>query len=280
MSQTLELHRLEPFGVEVRGVDLRTVDDGQRSELAALLRQSHLLLFRGQELAAEDQVTLLRSFGTVLDEHHNGTHHTFVSNTREDAAVKWSSRLPFHSDLGFTPSPYLGISLYALEIDDDMPTVYANALAACRDLPSELRAAVAAQKVVNAFGLDREAYHDDHRLRIQDLPAGTDMALYPHDEFPVIDRHPITGDEFLRYSEMQTSYVAGVSERESEALIARLYEHLYRPDHVYEHHWEVGDLVLWDNVALQHGRPEFPGSAHRTLRRVVLGSQTMLDIYN
>ena len=43
---------------------------------------------------------------------------------------------------------------------------------------------------------------------------------------------------------------------------------LYAPANVFEHQWAPGDLALWDNFALQHGRPEWPVSAPRSLRRV------------
>jgi taurine dioxygenase len=31
------------------------------------------------------------------------------------------------------------------------------------------------------------------------------------------------------------------------ALLRQVFEHLYRPEHLYEHHWFNGDLVIWDN---------------------------------
>jgi hypothetical protein len=33
--------------------------------------------------------------------------------------------------------------------------------------------------------------------------------------------------------------------------------------------WRLGDLVLWDNIALQHARAAVNPSSRRTLRRVV-----------
>ena len=41
---------------------------------------------------------------------------------------------------------------------------------------------------------------------------------------------------------------------------------------MYEHHWRNGDLVIWDNVALQHARPPIADGTRRTLRRVVCGT--------
>ena len=51
-------------------------------------------------------------------------------------------------------------------------------------------------------------------------------------------------------------------------LLDELFAHLYDPAHMYEHTWQQGDLVVWDNLATQHGRPDvqFEGPA-RTLRK-------------
>jgi alpha-ketoglutarate-dependent taurine dioxygenase len=52
-------------------------------------------------------------------------------------------------------------------------------------------------------------------------------------------------------------------------LLEALFEHLYAPeDKVLAHHWRTGDLVLWDNLALQHARPNVGiEGPTRTLRK-------------
>jgi taurine dioxygenase len=50
---------------------------------------------------------------------------------------------------------------------------------------------------------------------------------------------------------------------------------LYAPGNRYEHHWEPGDLVVWDNVGLQHARGAVGRGAPRTLRRIVIGGGWM-----
>jgi alpha-ketoglutarate-dependent taurine dioxygenase len=56
---------------------------------------------------------------------------------------------------------------------------------------------------------------------------------------------------------------------DSEALRAELHGYLYDPANIYRHDWAVGDLVIWNNVALQHSRPPLqPETGERTHRRV------------
>jgi taurine dioxygenase len=73
-----------------------------------------------------------------------------------------------------------------------------------------------------------------------------------------------------------TLRIDGMDDAASEALLEELFDHLYRPENVVEHHWRERDLVLWDNIALQHARPNImiEGPA-RTLRKTFAPAPTM-----
>jgi len=53
---------------------------------------------------------------------------------------------------------------------------------------------------------------------------------------------------------------------ESDALLAELFGYLYAPRHLYTQEWREGDLVIRDNITVQHCRPA-PNDAPRSLRR-------------
>jgi taurine dioxygenase len=75
-------------------------------------------------------------------------------------------------------------------------------------------------------------------------------------------------------NELHTERILGVSAADSDALLADLFDVLYDDTNTYSHSWAVGDLVLWDNVALHHGRRDFPRTEARPLQRVTLGLYT------
>ena len=82
-------------------------------------------------------------------------------------------------------------------------------------------------------------------------------------------KHPRTGKTILYVSQQMTSGIADLSDNESEALLEELFEHLYRDGAVYEHDWRNHDLVAWDNIAIQHARPNVSLEGPvRTLRKV------------
>jgi taurine dioxygenase len=56
---------------------------------------------------------------------------------------------------------------------------------------------------------------------------------------------------------------------DSDALIEELLSYLYRDDQIYEHVWKTGDIVIWDNLGVQHARKAISGGT-RTLQRVTI----------
>jgi hypothetical protein len=78
-----------------------------------------------------------------------------------------------------------------------------------------------------------------------------------------------TGRPYLLINASQTAYLIGMSEADSDALLEELFSHLYAEDSIYEHKWQRGDLVVWDNRALNHARGKIVGGT-RTLQRVTV----------
>jgi taurine dioxygenase len=256
-----------PFGVELTAVDLAGPLDEIADELRWLLDAHALLLVRGCSIDADALVRLGRVFGRVADDSRDGSFHAYVSNTRSDGHLR-EGGLPFHSDFMFTPFPYPLIALHALEAAPDAaPTRYASTVRAAAQLPPALRARVATLQTCNVADFTPEGQADIRRTRLLRLVDPPER-LYPRTLHPVIGRHPRTGAEFVTVSEYLTSHLVGVDEEEGEDLLDELWGTLYAPTNVYEHHWRPGDLVVWDNIALQHGRPEWPVTAARSLRRV------------
>ena len=256
----------DALGVEVRGLDLsRPLAPAEQDELRAAYRRHRLLLFRGQAVAVEDHVRMVRCLGPVREDD-NGIG--YVSNVRPGGFVP-EGRLFFHSDFAFTAEPCLGISLYALDVPAGCPTVWANAARAAAVLAPDVRAAVTGADALHLF--DLRLQRGDVRYREDELP---DDRLAPRWIHPVLMRHPDTGEEVLYVSQMQTDRVLGAD----RSLLECLLETLYDDSNTYAHDWSVGDIVVWDNVALQHARPVPPPAAPRTLHRVAIGERTIFDL--
>ena len=249
------------IGVEVRGIPATSFGDpALATTLGALLGRHHLLLFRERDLAVADQIAIMGQFGEVVDEGGNGLRHVFVSNAREDGVLTLGKRLVFHSDNVFTPDPLHVVSLYGLRvIDDTAPTRFANTVRACSLLGESMADELAAARALNLSGFAGGWY----RYRDAEVEPHHPRAVHP-----VITHDTWSGEAALMVSEQQTDRILDWPADVSEDTLQALFALLYQPDNVYEHQWREGDLVIWDNLALQHGRPELIRDGERTLRRV------------
>jgi taurine dioxygenase len=87
---------------------------------------------------------------------------------------------------------------------------------------------------------------------------------------PVVRTHPESGRRGLFVNPTFTTRIVELSRRESDALLALLYDHAAQPEHVFRHRWSTGDAVFWDNRSTLHRGVRDFGDAHRVLHRVTL----------
>jgi taurine dioxygenase len=269
------------LGVEVIGLDVaESMPVEILDELRQLLNRHGLLLFRAQTLTPERQVCLAGEFGPIAP-NGDGSLFKHVANNPTAGAIDFisESRLLMHSDLQFAPLPLLGLSLYGKSIGVGAPpTLFANAARAYEKLAPATKLRIESLMVLQAADL-RPGANLSYRPQLTQI-AGRPHAEFPRTVHPLAYRHPRTGSPVLFASEHQSVHVIGLTEADSEALIEELFAALYEPSNMYNHEWRTGDLLIWDNIMLQHGRPETPAGSPRVLRRVVLAShsQTYLEL--
>ena len=96
---------------------------------------------------------------------------------------------------------------------------------------------------------------------------------------PVVFTHPRTQERLLLVSDDHTDLIEGLPPDESLELLELLCDHIRKPAHCYEHHWQLDDVIVWDNIALQHARGENKlENGARTLRRLVLDSRPLTTL--
>lgn len=261
------------IGAEVTDIDLVSPDRGESTTttdidaLRAAFARRHLLVLRGPIMAGEVQAAFVGRFGRLLAERRLWG---YVSNVRDDGIVREGALL-FHSDFAFTVAPVDAISLHAVDVPaGGAPTLFANAVHAARALPLDLRTRLAGRRVLNIYDFHLP---NDHPMRVTEAHPRS-----PRCEHPVIGVHSRTGAPVVMANEMHTDHVVGVPAAESRALLTDLFAVLYADENVLEHRWQTGDLVLWDNVALHHGRRDIPRDEPRTLQRVTLGDYTPSEL--
>jgi taurine dioxygenase len=259
---SLAVSGLHPFGAEVDYDMRRPLDQEGRGALREHLYRHKLLVFRGQQLDAEDQLRIMGYLGVVLPPEKEHRELALDGDFGR-------SRIAYHADLIFTPKPYERLSLYAIEVEDDATTTrFVDATRAASRLPEALRRRVEALTAVNVTPLVQTHREIDYAFDER----------FTHHTRPVIVRHPVTGEPVLYVTEMQTAKICELPRAQSDDLLAELFGHLYAKDAVCEHSWRKGDLVIWDNIALQHGRDDQAQVSVRRLRRVIGAEQSFYEL--
>ncbi|GAB5470491.1 MAG: TauD/TfdA family dioxygenase [Rhodospirillales bacterium] len=249
------------LGVEIDHDLMAGLSEETFTEIEALYRAHHLLLFRKQDLSEEVQVAFARRFGPIS--HRNpaqGTRDTVLVSNVEPGGVLGQGVLHFHSDNTFFAEPLKAIGLYAVEVPPSGgDTLFSNAYLVYERLPEDLKAKVEGLSSHQLFD-----YQGDYNLRpsLDSAPADAQQALHP-----LVWEDPDSGRKALFLSEHTTAALPGLTPAEEEATIAALRAQIRDPAVIYRHRWQPGDFVFWDNVALQHAREPFDPAARRTLRR-------------
>jgi len=69
---------------------------------------------------------------------------------------------------------------------------------------------------------------------------------------PAVRTHPYTGKKVLYVFKGECVGIDGMETEEAVSLIDELAMTVTREEFVYRHKWQVGDILMWDNCAVQH----------------------------
>jgi taurine dioxygenase len=86
----------------------------------------------------------------------------------------------------------------------------------------------------------------------------------------LVHTHPVTGRKALYLDSTTTIGVEGMDESSGTALLDEIYAFATRPEFVYRHRWEIGDVVMWDNGFTMHRREPFDPAARRLMKRTTI----------
>ncbi len=263
------------LGAEISGIDLsKPITDDTFAQVARAFYDNQVVVFRKQQLTPEQQIAFTRRFGT-LEQHVRKEHRLegypeilIVSNVLngegkaigvEDAGRFW------HSDLSYKQVPSLLSALYAIEVPIQNGVVlgntnFASTTAAYDALPEPMKERLQGLKNVHSYvyyrGKNIQAQKQEQargdRVVQEHVLTQEHLQQVPDAEAPIVRTHPVTGRKGLFINEAHTSHIVGLPKAESDALLKEICQHIIKPEFQYEHRWQAGDLLMWDNIAAQH----------------------------
>lgn len=259
-----------PFGAEITDIDLsEPLPDAAFERIVDALHEHALICVRDQEITPRHHVDFSRRFGE-LEVHVQSSFHLdgypeiyCISNCVDDdgkpLGLAEAGRV-WHTDLSYMAEPSRCSLLHALEVphdDDGRPlgdTIFASARLSYAALPAETKARLEGLQAVHSY---RQVYEKivakskPGRQGLKPLSEAQKQKVPPATH-PLVIAHPFTGAPILFCNDGITERILGLSEAESEALLAELCAHTVRPEFTYAHKWRVGDLLIWDNIQTQH----------------------------
>jgi taurine dioxygenase len=258
----------------VSGVDLtkplsqRTVEGLRRA-----LAERHVLFFENQDLEPRAQRHFAARFGELhvhpLYPHVDGVPEITSIETRPDYLPDNDN---WHTDVTFIRNPPFGAVLTPRVLPPSGgDTLWSSTVAAYQGLSEPLRRLLDGLTAEHSF----EKGFPRHRWGSGEKAAQWEKAVASNP--PVV--HPVVrtiegGRRGLFVNSGFTSRILELAPKESDALLAFLFEHMAKPEFTIRWRWKLGDVAFWDNrLSTHYATVDFLSHPRRMNRAAILGDR-------
>jgi alpha-ketoglutarate-dependent taurine dioxygenase len=248
-------------------------------QLRALLQQRGVLIFPQVHFTDDEQVEFTGTLGTLAFDYNGqameGGKPQAIFKVSLDEAVSPTARslknsLLWHLDGTTHEIPILASVLSARQLPPEGgDTEWASTYAAYEALSEEDKQAIDGLRVVHSnLQLQRNinpelSYEQFQRAR--NSPARSQPLVWKHRD----------GRNSLVVG-ATAGYVEGLAHDDSLDLLVRLRDWATQPKFVYRHHWQLGDLAVWDNTGTLHRALAYaPDSGRLMHRSMVAGEESI-----
>lgn len=278
------------FGADVSGVRLNSpLAPGTLTALRRALQRHRVLFFRRQSLTHGQQTEIARQFGPLAPAHpwqEPVSGHPFVhalvtggkqpASDEEHHRARW--RTPdylsgWHADITPAVDPPSFCILRAEEVPSrGGDTTWADLVTAYEQLSGPL------QRFLDELTAEHRYLVGYVPFGITDSASRTAMATRLVAHHPVVRVLPESGMRTLFVNPAFTSHINELSPPESRRILDLLFTHMTQPEFSVRHHWDTGDVAIWDNRATVHIAPEdheHLGESRTMYRVFVAGSPAL-----
>jgi alpha-ketoglutarate-dependent taurine dioxygenase len=259
-------------GAEITGITGHDfVSRGTADDCRSLLARHGVLVYRGAHISDDDLIAFSQLLGDVVitptGEHERPEIQTITldpSKTNPLLASYRQGNFHWHIDGATEQVPQKGTLLSALEIDPaGGDTEFASTYAAYAALPEDEKEELAGLRVVHSFVAAQQRANPDasaeERGSWDRVPKRTHPLVWTHRD----------GRKSMLLGATAAEVVDWPADK-SEALLERLLSWSTQARFVLRHHWQIGDLVIWDNTGMLHRALPFEPTSRRLLHRTTL----------
>ncbi len=269
------------LGATVDGVDLSatlvaaTVDAIKRA-----LGEYGVLRFPKQQLTAQQLVDFSARFGKLEINVANTYQEPglpqimILSNMLEngrpiglsDAGQSWHTDMSYSKTIAFANVLY-GIKIPVRDGKTLGNTEFCNMHVAYEGLPAELKQKLEGKTVLHDFNKFWEMMRREKGSQRPPLTEAQRQQKPPVSH-PIFWTHPLTGRRVLYANPGYSMRINELPEKESDEILAFLFEHQTQEKYRYAHVWEEGDLMLWEDIGTIHNAvADYAPHEHRYIKR-------------
>ena len=249
-AEPIGVHPITPnVGAEISGVELTRVRDVQADALRTALVDRKALVFRDQDISTAQFAEFMRIFGETVKEdmvaEDGDPPEVGAIHIQRDER----QRINFwHMDHSFRDLPSPVLSLYA----DILPpsggdTLFASLEAAYEGLSGRMKARI---EGLHALHKVTQTQNTKRRHTQEEIDA---LDSAPKVRHPLVGLNPANGRRFLFVNiPIYCRSIAEMPTEEGDALLAKLYAHVQRPEFHFRVVWRPKTLIVWENVHCLH----------------------------
>jgi taurine dioxygenase len=279
-----------PFGSRVAGIDRDNIRDPQvRAGLNALFEERGVIVFEGVEPSLEMQVTVSEMFGplkahsykgiTVADSRFPGVmelkRYPGEGDVWEVDGVALAGWVPWHFDACYNAELNRAGVLRVVESPPEGGlTAFADGIQLYKAISPALRERFERLEILYHPKLMfvNMRYGRPRRLVVHHLSARTNNmfevnAASPRAIHPAVWQRR-TGEKVLHLAPWQADGIVGMEDEEGDALLEAMFAEIDAKATPYVHHWQPGEMVIWDNWRFLHAAsghsPDHGRLVHRT----------------
>jgi len=276
-SQLIEVQPLTgALGAELHGIDLaQPLGNQAYQEIHDALMEHQVVFFRDQDITPEQHIAFAGSFGELHVHPYapqlEGYPEILVLNNDAERPPRVNA---WHTDVTFEERPPMGSILHGKVIPEHGgDTVWANTYMAYEALSDQLQHFLDGLTAVHDYARAFFGLGVPEREVDWDKLAQARKTRPPR-EHPVVRTHPVTGRKSLFVNSVFTSHIKGLKQKESEAILRMLYEHMQSPDFQCRFRWRENSIAFWDNRCTQHfAVADYYPEARRMHRVTVIGER-------
>ncbi|KAL9605332.1 MAG: hypothetical protein Q9179_001460 [Wetmoreana sp. 5 TL-2023] len=240
------------IGSEISGVQLSSLSNAGKDQLALLAAQRKVLAFRDQDFA-DLPIEKASEFGAYFGRLHvhptsgapkghpeiHVVHRGTDDRSGEILLETRTSTVAWHSDVTYEKQPPGTTFLYILDTPTTGgDTLFVNQAEAYQRLSPAFRERLHGLKAVHSG--HEQADSARHRDSIVRREPVTNI-------HPIVRTHPATGEKALYVNPQFTRHIVGYKKDESDALLKFLFDHIaYGADFQARVKWAKGTVVVWD----------------------------------